>query len=659
MEQFTGRPQPESYQMDAKLSRPSAPPRRPSLLPAFEPVSSSPPLAKSLKRKHDDVVPDGRLYPTPVPTSSTGILPSSPPRHPSLRRTQSNVSERNPLADVPTVNVPVDGEPVLLGRSSNSCNFQLPYNRHISRVHVSVKYLQPDAANTFGQISVECLGWNGAIVRCGGREHSLEKGDTYLSSQPATEIILDIQDTRVIVAWPDIGSIRARAWDDDSSPERVSADNPRIAFGSSPPPLLPQSPVSPSPARHAAGPLSTSLTAANPLTTSNDTIVQVYEDPDSDHVHEETLSRSPSRPSLSRHASGIGKEKAMQSQESLLSSVPDDLSDQENEENDPIVHSFGPFGSNILSRLGSFTTSGELNSPHPQARRRSLIKAAPLSPHRGSEASKSGSALSIAKSMTTRNESPIKNHVINQLAFSRLHSMPLSTIHLNLPAELKAAACSAKGDKEMLEDAPLTDGELKQILDSIPCVGEIAREGKDAAGKALENEYYYLPEMDDNVMRRDTVKASMGSTSLRAVRKNHKVCKRLRVALLCCQMLILAAAIFLEAPSPLNLVPSKCYPRRPPSRDLALARYDPTAAVQQEISKVQSHHHNNPKCHLSMASGVDIASYSNFRFVTPSGQAELWRKFLTNLLFAYSFSTTSLCTHSTYGMHARCCMCRA
>lgn len=127
--------------------------------------------------------------------------------------------------------------------------------------------------------------------------------------------------------------------------------------------------------------------------------------------------------------------------------------------------------------------------------------------------------------ITSRNESPIKNHVINQLAFSRLHSMPLSTIHSNLPAELKAVASSSKSDKETLDEAALTDRDVKLILDAIPCVGEITREGKDAAGKQLENEYYYVPEMDDNTMRRDTVKASMGSTSLRAVRKNHKVCE--------------------------------------------------------------------------------------------------------------------------------------
>jgi len=65
--------------------------------------------------------------------------------------------------------------------------------------------------------------------------------------------------------------------------------------------------------------------------------------------------------------------------------------------------------------------------------------------------------------------------------------------------------------------------ELKALLDGIACVGEISREGKDAAGKLLESEFYYVPEMDVDEMRRDTVMQSLGKTSIRAARKQHKV----------------------------------------------------------------------------------------------------------------------------------------
>ena len=128
-------------------------------------------------------------------------------------------------------------------------------------------------------------------------------------------------------------------------------------------------------------------------------------------------------------------------------------------------------------------------------------------------------------SAPTLNLSPVKNHVINQLAFSRIHSLPLSTIHSNLPAELRGAMAKPSDNESQ---KVLTAGELKTLLDDIPCVGEISREGKDAAGKLLESEFYYVPEMDTDVNRRDTVTQSLGKTSIRAARKQHKVCSHRR-----------------------------------------------------------------------------------------------------------------------------------
>jgi hypothetical protein len=173
---------------------------------------------------------------------------------------------------------------------------------------------------------------------------------------------------------------------------------------------------------------------------------------------------------------------------------------EHDEENDPIVHSFGPFGDNILSRLQSF----QPNSPE---RKRNPLKTSMSSPARTSTSS-------------MPKQSPIKNHVINQLAFSRIHSLPLSTIHSNLPAELRGAMVKPSDNENR---NVLTTSELKTLLDNIPCVGEISREGKDAAGKLLESEFYYVPEMDPDEMRRVTVTQSLGKTSIRAARKQHKV----------------------------------------------------------------------------------------------------------------------------------------
>ena len=78
----------------------------------------------------------------------------------------------------------------------------------------------------------------------------------------------------------------------------------------------------------------------------------------------------------------------------------------------------------------------------------------------------------------------------------------------NLPAALKVPS--------------FPDDALKAILDGTRCIGSVEREGKDAAGKRLESEYYYIPEADADGRRRELVEG-MGGRGLRNCRKSHKV----------------------------------------------------------------------------------------------------------------------------------------
>lgn len=507
------------------IEQQAAPTPRPSLLPAFEESSPFPRPADSSKRKFEQDSPTfpnhhnhhhhhrPKYYPTPVPTSSTGILHSSSPQHARpamLDRTVSALSERTPLGAVPTVSLPPDGEIVRMGRSSNSADYQLSTNRLISRVHVQAAYHAPTALYPSGNIEVECLGWNGAKIHCRGRVFDLTKGDTYVSENPEVEILLDVQDTRVIIAWPSV-SARKLSW--DSEEEGMATPTRRTyqeAFGSSPP-AIPRSPTSQSPIRQ---PVFAGLGLGSAPATQS-VPVQVFEDVDA--REEVPIKSSPDAadktfirpdlvpPSASRQASPT---KAS----TLSSFAQDDFSDGD-EENDPVVHSFGAFGQGLLDGMASFSASTPAMSNTPRPPRMPLTSPSPKR--------------SRADALKFK-ESPIKNHVINQLAFSRIHAQPLSAIHSNLPAELKLsvpkgnAGKDAEGDETLA--VPLTHQDLKKILDDTPCVGEIPRAGKDAAGKPLENEFYYVPEMDSNQMRRETITAGMRSTGLRTVRRTHKVC---------------------------------------------------------------------------------------------------------------------------------------
>ncbi|KAI0016407.1 hypothetical protein F4780DRAFT_783285 [Xylariomycetidae sp. FL0641] len=465
----------------------------PSLLPPFEPLSSSPGLPRPLKRQ----TREGSLgssaflkYPTPVPTSSTGIL-SSPPRvqfaRPGLVRTNSIASERAPLSAVPSVDLNENGEMLLMGRSSNSSHYQLTANRLVSRVHVKARYLAASTPLEPNKVEVICNGWNGLKLHCQGRTWELSKGDTFTSETEGAEIMLDVQDARVMLQWPSkkerhesIGNLSDSSWEDSPRSRSRHAGTASELLQSSP--LRKQtrirSPESPTPGQKLGS--SSSLNDILSRPDANET-VQIYEDASAD---EEDRPKSAPLVDASFAQTVVD--------ESFSSELSDPEENDPDEENDPIVHSFGPFGANIQNRMAAFTT----NSPKPRSR--------VASGHTTAKASAEPEEKPLNPSI---NVGAVTNHVVNQLAFSRLQSNPLSGIMNNLPAE---------------EKKDLTKSQLRRIIESTLCIGTIPRQGKDAAGKPLESEYYYVPEHDTDESRRLAVTDGLRKPSLRACRKQHK-----------------------------------------------------------------------------------------------------------------------------------------
>lgn len=99
----------------------------------------------------------------------------------------------------------------------------------------------------------------------------------------------------------------------------------------------------------------------------------------------------------------------------------------------------------------------------------------------------------------------VENILVNHLAFSRLSSTPASFLNTILAAV-----------------ARLSLSQLRAVLHRTSCIGVIYREGKDAAGKPLEEEYYYIPENDHDPERTKLVSLIRGHGGLRACRKTHK-----------------------------------------------------------------------------------------------------------------------------------------
>lgn len=316
--------------------------------------------------------------------------------------------------------------------------------------------------------------------------------------------MVDVHGARVMLQWPrhevklSTPTDSDSAWDDENSPRQTNAAGQIRALHQSPlrQEHRMQSPVSPSPAVHAA--FNATSTFPTP-DLSLPAAVQIYEDEQSGDEMDHALPGQATQ--STQHASQPLGLNLPDSQSSALS-FPNEFSDGD-EENDPVVHSFGPFGANLMPRMEAFTTNS------PERRRPRPLKGI-------MEASVSPQGRSVDAVKDDANN-PVINHVINQLAYSRLSSTPLSTLMDQLPTRLRSTSPSSK------ENVDLSLETLKKMLDVIPCVGKVLREGKDAAGKALESEYHYIPEMDSDENRRNSVVGELKKPGLRACRKQHKV----------------------------------------------------------------------------------------------------------------------------------------
>lgn len=498
----------------------------PSLLPPFEPLSSSPGLPR---QKRQNLGMDANLrYPTPIPTSSTGILSSSPLRRNSAAigaARAAALEKRAPLGALPSVELAENGETLLMGRSSNSSHYQLSASRLISRVHVKARYIAATETGDVGKVEIVCEGWNGLKLHCQGRSWDLSKGDTF-SSETAAEIMIDVQETRVLVQWPRLASpvdhaanLSDSSWDD--SPPRSQTRAGRLLDSS---PLRRhaasiRSPESPTPLH-----LSSSQRLQQDLLPDlqdRDGAIEIYED----------------EPELPDHEAALDPNASIltEATASFHSHLGDDDDDDEehnpDEENDPIVHSFGPFGADISNRLASIMSKSPRtrkplgrdilqlaeNPEESETHTESSLLSDPPSPESNEEKTPSPEDQLIGEVEEEQQRTPQKpkvvvhpslgNHVVNQLAYSRLSSTPLSSIMQHLPANLT-------GD--------LTSDALRDVIESTTCIGIITRQGKDAAGKALESEYYYVPEQDDDDERREAVVDGLRRPSLRNCRKQHK-----------------------------------------------------------------------------------------------------------------------------------------
>lgn len=164
-----------------------------------------------------------------------------------------------------------------------------------------------------------------------------------------------------------------------------------------------------------------------------------------------------------------------------------------------------PVSRNILtdkSNTLSVTPKRKASSEEPPASR-----SMPLPMQKKKKKAPQPQAVEIDQSSieSLSNVPEINNILINHLAFLRLSLTPASFLNTILVVVSKVSLV-----------------QLRCILNNIDCVGVIYRQGKDAAGKPLEEEYYYVPEKDNDSERPSLVASIKGHGGLRSCRRVHK-----------------------------------------------------------------------------------------------------------------------------------------
>lgn len=389
------------------------------------------------------------------------------------------------------------------------------------------------------------MGWNGVKIHCQGCAWELTKGEVFTSETEDAEIMLDVQDSRVVLAWP-TRTRRARSdsististptrtrvsrspsveWADDNDenvdPRGNNGRPGRRLFNVS------TEKRNRSPLRRGLG--NSSMFHSDPQMT--DTFLEIYEDePVADFddedldvlvpLEKEEISEAAMKMFL---APGDDTDDDEELNQLLLEDEENEdededgddgddgdgdededegkEEDEENEEDekndtDTLALALSLASEPTLPPMAIFSTAEPLCTPRAYLTScTTSVFSPPIRPSRST-------------SISPNKDTTFRNHIVNQLAFSRLSSTPLSVLFSNIPSFLVAS---------------ITKERLVQTLGSIDCIGEIKRQGKDAVGKHLQSEYYYIPDNDTDIGRRAAVVEGMGRVGLRSCRKSHKV----------------------------------------------------------------------------------------------------------------------------------------
>ncbi|KAL3234274.1 Protein TOS4 [Nakaseomyces bracarensis] len=470
-------------------------------------------------------------YPTPFPSSTTGRS-SSPVRHAESRpisdspplttsppRINDFLKPTDPLEGTPVYTPPVEKpvaitlnhdrlEPLVIGRKG-SCDIILPNRPKISRKHALVTYL-----STSNQIKLKCLGSNGLVVLLPKKykcklvrltqgvknvirdteclEYALVEDPSCIVPFRNEKIVMDVELTSFTLLENEsviMPYIKGTVLDfrEVEGVLTVKKQRKRHSYLVNKPAMEMQksstssltefSSTSSSPLRNLA--VSTKLT---PISLHKFGNTKPYGVASSKFMTPDTCSKITKNKSPRTPMKLVHSDLKISTQQTPINNVDGKI----------LKKSLGDSG--IKKRNNEGHLEGKnLNEPGHKKMKKEQKKL---------------TKEQILENMKTKNVDiqDLTNVLTNHLAFANVQQTPLFQLQ-----------------KVSSKTAELSRSELRALLGSINCIGIIYRQGKDAAGKPLDEEYFYDLENDDDSERRNLVQSLKGGRSgLRSCRKTHK-----------------------------------------------------------------------------------------------------------------------------------------
>lgn len=428
-------------------------------------------------------------YPTPFPSSSIGrvsspvrsnkvdAIPSSPAFPAQLAATSSKLSSKlsSPSKHTKVVNTELDPSKVstiTVGRNSSQCDVSLCKNKFISRVHASITYL-PEK----NEVKIHCLSMNGLIVIYRKKFDCYQLRDTVDNNERAYRLVPRFSSESCVKEIQDEGESINFTLEKGDTVYMTYYNGIMLDFRQ----VL----------------LRLSLKEENPPSKLS------------------RLEKKIEGKGETKHMGGIRKhpliftETSVDRPKKILKDTNKFSNGNDSDVAEKMLNHF------LNSRSSPLSSVSSVDRENQNVRQDSLSYDSPPMIMKKPKLNK--------RVLPTKAKKSVKENLdeLSRRNVDIMHLQHILTNHLAFANVQQTPLFQLQQVNSQISE--LSRDELRSILSDAKCVGVIYRHGKDAAGKPLDEEYFYDLENDDDYERRNLVSSLKGGrTGLRSCRRTHK-----------------------------------------------------------------------------------------------------------------------------------------